>query len=111
MPIVMERAILHSSGLVEAFEKTGASWPERIDPDNCFAVLCLRWDRKDRDFTFREGRPGSIKIFDDFHRAIDRFNEYAYGDFVDAPEREIKLELVQYDLGIGKVIRSTILFP
>ena len=111
MTNVMEKAILHSACLVETFEKTGAQWPGRIDPENCFAVLCRHWDRQDQDFAFKEGHMGSLKVFDDFHKAIERFNEYTYKDFVDAPEREIQLELVQYAFGEGKVIRSTILFP
>ncbi|MBI5427147.1 MAG: hypothetical protein HZA02_02585, partial [Nitrospinae bacterium] len=88
----------------------GDSPPGACPAENGFAVKSWLWSAEDQDYTVEDlGKTGQ-KFFDEYADANDFFERARHEDLFGA-EQEGKIELVQYKYGMGRVVKSRILFP
>ncbi|MBI4384632.1 MAG: hypothetical protein HY579_11430 [Nitrospinae bacterium] len=81
-----------------------------VRPENGFAVKSWLWSAEDQDYTVEDlGKTGQT-FFDKFANANDFFERVRHEDLF-GPDQEGKIELVQYKYGMGRVVKSRILFP
>lgn len=107
----IEKQTIKSSAFVKAHENVGLPIPEGIDPKFFFMLKCWLWSNEDQDFTLEKLDENSVKAFNSFHDANEFFHKARYDDFQKYDGHEIRLELIHFRYGEGKIIQSRILFP
>lgn len=107
----IENETIKSSAFAKAHEKAGLSIPEGIDPKFFFMLKCWLWSNEDQDFTLEKLDENSVKAFNSFQDANEFFQQARYHDFQKCDGHEIRLEMIRFKYGEGKIIQSRILFP
>lgn len=95
---------------IEARVRTGMRFPQTFRSFSYYLVRLWQWDTSDTDFNIEILNEPGHQIFNKYDEALNCFNNLTE-ELPDHMPETVKLELVQYHMGVIYPLESRVLMP